>query len=68
MKYRLELMIVDASTRYKSQYPDRTRASLWIIDWYYTFNGAFDIYKSGCGFWKFDSDASPTFLYNIDKL
>ena len=68
MRYRLEAMIVDQSINYKIRHPKRTMGSLWIVDWYYTFIGPYDLYKVGSVVWKYSMNRAPTYLYDIEKL
>ena len=68
MRYRLEAMIVDIAIVFKQDNPERTLVDLWIVDWYYTFNGSFELYKAGSPIWKYSTDLWASYLYHTEKL
>jgi len=73
MRYRLEMMILDESIMFEHYNPERTRAGLWIVDWYYSvnkkgFTDPYGLYISGSVVWKYILGSRPLYLYDIENL
>lgn len=73
LRYRLEAMILKDSIIYEFYNPERTQASLWIVDWYYNnfqkrFTDPFGLYQRSGMVWRYKTDGNPTFLYDIENL